>query len=68
MSSSIPAGLVHEDRGQPADACAMVIFGAGGDPPEGGHAGIFGAGGGTGTGGPGEASAEAAASQQSGAA
>ena len=44
------------------------IFGAGGDPPEGGHAGIFGAGGGTGTGGPGEASAGAAASQQSGAA
>jgi glucose-6-phosphate 1-dehydrogenase len=31
MSSSVPAGLVHEDRGQPADACAMVIFGAGGD-------------------------------------
>src|ERR1700730_6017200 len=31
MSSSVPAGLGHEDRGQPADACAMVIFGAGGD-------------------------------------
>jgi glucose-6-phosphate 1-dehydrogenase len=31
MSSSVPPGLVHEDRGQPADACAMVIFGAGGD-------------------------------------
>src|SRR5246500_2135810 len=31
MNSSVPAGLVHEERGQPADACAMVIFGAGGD-------------------------------------
>jgi glucose-6-phosphate 1-dehydrogenase len=31
MSSSVPTGLVHEERGRPADACAMVIFGAGGD-------------------------------------
>ena len=31
MGSSDPTELVHEERGQPADACAMVIFGAGGD-------------------------------------